>query len=59
MEKLDELKEINLHGLVLEHMHRAMTWKRAKHGISYGYLLNYVFNHFKVLLGRGVSGTSM
>ncbi|KAH0746082.1 hypothetical protein KY285_007739 [Solanum tuberosum] len=36
MEKLDELKEINLPAIMLEHMHRVMTWKRAKHGIPYG-----------------------
>ncbi|KAH0633619.1 hypothetical protein KY284_036405 [Solanum tuberosum] len=31
---------------------------KAKHGIPYGYLLNYVFNHFEVPLGRGVPGTT-
>ncbi|WMV18107.1 hypothetical protein MTR67_011492 [Solanum verrucosum] len=36
---------------------RVMTCKNAKHGIPYGYLPNYVFNHFKVPLGRGVPGT--
>ncbi|KAH0742983.1 hypothetical protein KY290_030976 [Solanum tuberosum] len=34
-----------------------MTWKLAKHGIHYGYLLNHVFKHFEVPLGRGVPGT--
>ncbi|KAH0715953.1 hypothetical protein KY285_008859 [Solanum tuberosum] len=57
MEKLDELKAINLPAIILEHMHRVMTWKNSKHGIPYGYLLNHVFNHFEVPLGRGVLGT--
>ncbi|KAH0723821.1 hypothetical protein KY290_005015 [Solanum tuberosum] len=42
---------------MLKHMHRGMTWKNAKHGIPYGYLLNHVFEHFGVPLGRGVVGT--
>ncbi|KAK4737286.1 hypothetical protein R3W88_000983 [Solanum pinnatisectum] len=58
MEKLDKLEEINLPAIMLEHMHRVMTWKRAKHDIPYGYLLNYVFKHFEVPLGRGVPGTT-
>ncbi|KAH0761720.1 hypothetical protein KY290_017793 [Solanum tuberosum] len=58
MEKLDELEEINLPAIMLEHMHRVMTWKNAKHGIPYGYLLNFVFNHFEVPVGKRVPGTT-
>ncbi|KAH0779224.1 hypothetical protein KY290_005651 [Solanum tuberosum] len=58
MEKLDELDEINLSAIMLEHMHRVMTWQNAKHGIPYGYLLNFVFNHFEVPVGKGVLGTT-
>ncbi|KAH0702585.1 hypothetical protein KY290_017900 [Solanum tuberosum] len=57
MEQLDELEAINLPGIKLEHMHKVMTWKNANHGIPYGYLLNHVFEHFRVPLGRGVPGT--
>ncbi|KAH0686307.1 hypothetical protein KY289_017059 [Solanum tuberosum] len=57
MEQLDELEAINLPVIMLEHMHKVMTWKNAKHGIPYGYLLNHVFEHFRVPLGRGVPGT--
>ncbi|KAK4725126.1 hypothetical protein R3W88_027905 [Solanum pinnatisectum] len=57
MEKLDELEEINLPAIMLEHMHKVMTWKKAKHEIPYGYLLNYVLNHFEVPMGRGVPST--
>ncbi|KAH0769699.1 hypothetical protein KY290_013680 [Solanum tuberosum] len=57
IEKLDELEEINLSTIMLEHMH-LMTWKKAKHVIPNGYLQNYVFKHFEVPLGRGVSGTT-
>ncbi|KAH0665459.1 hypothetical protein KY290_027692 [Solanum tuberosum] len=55
MEKLDELEEINLPAIMLEHMHRVMTWKNAKHGIPYGYLLNFVFNHFEIPVGKGAT----
>ncbi|KAH0722772.1 hypothetical protein KY290_005420 [Solanum tuberosum] len=58
MKKLDELEEINLPAIMLEHMHRVMTWKLAKQCILDGYLLNYVFKHFEVPLGRGVPGTT-
>ncbi|KAH0650083.1 hypothetical protein KY284_029995 [Solanum tuberosum] len=58
MEKLDELEEINLPAIMLEHMHRVMTWKKVKHGIPYGYLLNFVFNHFEMPLGRRVPSTT-
>ncbi|KAK4709947.1 hypothetical protein R3W88_004460 [Solanum pinnatisectum] len=58
MEKLDELNEINLLAIMLEHMHRVMTWKEAKHEIPNGYLLNLVFNYFEVPLGKGVPGTT-
>ncbi|KAH0722333.1 hypothetical protein KY290_005013 [Solanum tuberosum] len=47
-------KEINLPTIMLEHMHRVMTWKSAKHSIPYGYLLNHVFKHFEVPLRRVV-----
>ncbi|KAH0743062.1 hypothetical protein KY290_031055 [Solanum tuberosum] len=54
MEKFDELEAINLPAIMLEHMHRVMT---TKHGIPYGYLLNYVFKHFEMPLGKGVPNT--
>ncbi|KAH0748135.1 hypothetical protein KY290_027367 [Solanum tuberosum] len=58
VEKHDELEQINLPAIMLEHMHRVMTWKNAKHDIPYGYLLNFVFNHFEVPVGKGVPGTT-
>lgn len=33
MEKLEVLNEINICDIMLEHMHKVMTWKNAKHGI--------------------------
>ncbi|KAH0665346.1 hypothetical protein KY290_027599 [Solanum tuberosum] len=57
MEQLDELKAMKFPGIMLEHIHMVLTWKIARHGIPYGYLLNYVFEHFGVALGRGVPGT--
>lgn len=57
MEQLDKLEAISLPRIMLEHMHQIMTWKNAKHGIPYRYLLNHVFEHFGVSLGRGVAGT--
>ncbi|WMV46962.1 hypothetical protein MTR67_040347, partial [Solanum verrucosum] len=56
MEQLDELEVVSLPSIMLEHIHRVMTWKISKHDIPYGYLFNHVFEHFGVPLGRGVSG---
>ncbi|KAH0633577.1 hypothetical protein KY284_036363 [Solanum tuberosum] len=56
MEQLDELEVVSLPSIMLEHIHRVMTWKISKQDIPYGYLLNQVFEHFGVPLGRGVSG---
>lgn len=53
MEKLETYEAINLSGIILEHMHRIMKVKNSKHGIAYGYLLNWVFYHF----GGGLVGT--
>lgn len=58
IEKLVNLEAINISALIFEHMHRVMMWKKAKHGIPYGYLLNFVFNHFEVPLGVGVPSTT-
>lgn len=58
MEKHVNLKEINLSALMLEQMHRVVTWKKANHGIPYGYLLNFVFNNFEVPLRMGAPGTT-
>ncbi|KAH0636589.1 hypothetical protein KY289_036504 [Solanum tuberosum] len=56
MEQLDELEVVSLPSIMLEHIHRVMTWKNSKHGIPYEYLLIHVFEHFRVPFGRGVSG---
>lgn len=58
MEKLVNVEEINLPTLMLEHMHRVMAWKKEKYGIPYGYLFNFVFNHFEVPLGVAFPGTT-
>ncbi|KAL3379112.1 hypothetical protein AABB24_000035 [Solanum stoloniferum] len=57
MEQMESFEAINLYGIMLEYMHVIMTVKNDKHGIAYGYLLNRVFDHFSVPLGRGVAGT--
>ncbi|KAL3330128.1 hypothetical protein AABB24_034139 [Solanum stoloniferum] len=38
MEQLDIYEAINLPGIMLERMHRIMTVKNGKHGITYKYL---------------------
>ncbi|KAH0696330.1 hypothetical protein KY290_013695 [Solanum tuberosum] len=57
MKQLETFEAINLPGIMLEHLHRIMTVKNGKHEIADGYLLNKVFNHFSMPLGRGVLGT--
>lgn len=57
MEKLSKVEQINLHAIMLEHTHKVMPWKNARHGIPYVYILNHIFTHFEVPVGRGVPGT--
>ena len=57
MEKLSDIKEINIPAIMLEHMDRVITWKKANCRILYGYLLIWVFQKFEVSLVMGVPGT--
>lgn len=42
---------------MMEYMLKTMTSKDGKHGMGYDYVLNWVFDHFGVELGKGVKGT--
>lgn len=57
METLTKLDEINIPGIMLEHMYKILTVKYGRHGLDYDYLLNCVFAHFDIKLGKGVAGT--
>lgn len=43
IEKLSSLVEINLPALMMEHMTKIYNMVEGKHGLSYGYLLNHMF----------------
>jgi len=58
MELLDKFEAMNLHGIMLEHTHWVMTAKHRRHVMAYGYLLNRVFKHLSVPLGKGVASLS-
>lgn len=57
MKALRKLEAINLPGLMVEHIHLIMNMKDGKHRLTYGYLLNRVFDHFGFRLQKGVSST--
>lgn len=41
----------------MEHITKIITIKDGKYGLGYGYVLNRVFDHFRIELGKGVLGT--
>lgn len=41
----------------MEHISKIFIVKDGKHGLEYDYLLNQVFYHFVIKLGKGVSST--
>lgn len=57
MEALSTFQTINLAGVMIEHMHKIMNIKDSKHGLAYGFLLNKVFEFFKVKCGQGTAGS--
>lgn len=57
MEALSTFQPINLSALMIEHMHKVMTVKDGKHGLTYGFLLIKVFEFFKLPCGQGIVGT--
>lgn len=42
---------------MIEHMHKIMHIKDGKHGMPCGYLLNKVFDHFKIVCEKTKAGT--
>ena len=56
IEALHTLKLTNLLAIMFEYMHKIMTIQDGKHGLSYGYLLIWVFKHLKIPLGSRVRG---
>lgn len=57
IEALGGYTSINLPGILIEHMKKLADFKDGNHGLPYGFLLIYVFEHFKVPLGRATVGT--
>lgn len=57
MEAISKFDDVNLPAVILEHMHKIINARDGRHGMSYGYFLARVFDHFKVPLGLGVRGT--
>lgn len=42
---------------MIEHTQKVMHEKNGKHGMPYGFLLNRVFDHFKIVYEKGVATT--
>lgn len=48
MEALSKFKHVNLHAVIIEHIHKVMTTKDGKRGLAYGFWFNGVFLYFDV-----------
>lgn len=57
MDTLRKFKIVNLSAIIIEHIHKEMYFKDKKHGLEYSYLLNKVFDHFKVECSKGLVGS--
>ncbi|XP_009769561.1 pentatricopeptide repeat-containing protein At3g22670, mitochondrial-like [Nicotiana sylvestris] len=57
MEALNNFTTINLPAIMIEHMNKVADFKDGDHGLTYGFLLTKVFEHFKVPLGPAKVGT--
>lgn len=49
MEYLSKFELVSLPDLMIEQMYKIVHVKEKNHGMPYGYFLNRVFNHFKVV----------
>lgn len=56
-ESLSNFELISLPALMIEHMYQVVYIKEEKHGMTCGYFLNRVFNHFKVICEKETPGT--
>lgn len=60
IECLSKIGEISLSAIMLEHMKKIMTSKDEKHDhLTYGYLLNKLFDYNEIQLGNKVKGKNM
>lgn len=57
MDALCKFDALSLSRVMMEHMKKFMIVKDGRHGLAHGYLLNHVFQHFKVPLGKCVDRT--
>lgn len=48
---------ISLLAFMIEHMHKVIHKKEKRYGISYGYFLNRVYEHFRVVDEKGTPRT--
>lgn len=58
MESLTKFKKVNPSVIMIEHMHKVINVKDRKHDLAYGFLLNRMFEHFKVPCGNSTKGYS-
>ena len=53
MEMLCSFEDLNLPGLMLEHIHKTIIERKDVHGMGYAYFLTEVFKHFRIPLSVG------
>lgn len=57
MKSLSKFELISLFAPMIVHMDKVIHVKDGKYGLPYGYLLNKVFDHFKIVCEKGVDVT--
>lgn len=57
MKMFSTLVDINILALMMEHMTKVLNMSEGRHRLAYGYLLNHVFEYYRVQLGRGIAGS--
>lgn len=56
MEALSKYRQVNLPTIIIEHIHKVLKAKDRKHGLAYGFWLNWVFAYFDIKCGPRKDG---
>lgn len=58
IESLSMFEVVNLSTIMIKHMHKLMIVNDSRCGLAYDYMLNKVFEFFKVICGKEMFGST-